>query len=128
MLKIFHYLLNLKYRYQLTPFYDILSMYPSYGGRGINPRDAKLAMGLKGTREMKYNIEQIFPRHFFATTKEVGFDRTEMEKILIEFDEQMESVITKVREQLPTNFPKHIADSILSGLHHKAARLKKGWD
>lgn len=51
-----------------------------------------------------------------------------MEKILIEFDEQMESVITKVREQLPTNFPKHIADSILSGLHHKAARLKKGWD
>lgn len=98
------------------------------GGRGINPIDTKLAMGLKGTREMKYNIEQIFPRHFFATAKEVGFDRTEMEKILIEFDEQMESVITKVREQLPTNFPKHIADSILSGLHHKAARLKKGWD
>lgn len=48
-----------------------------------------------------------------------------MEKILIEFDEQMESVITKVSEQLPTDFPEHIANSILSGLHQKAARLKK---
>lgn len=115
-------------RYQLTPFYDILSMYPSYGGRGINPRDAKLAMGLKGTKGMKYNIEQIFPRHFFSTAKAVGFDRAEMEKILIEFGEQMERVIKKVREQLPTDFPEHIADSILSGLHHKAARLNKGWD
>lgn len=104
----------------MTPFYDIQSMYPSYGDRGINPRDAKLAMGLKGTKGIKYNVEQIFPRHFFATAKAVGFDRTEMEKILIGFDEQMESVITKVREPLPTNFPEPIANSILSGLYHKA--------
>ncbi|MFB9998068.1 type II toxin-antitoxin system HipA family toxin [Providencia rustigianii] len=115
-------------RYRLTPFYDILSMYPSYGGRGIHPRDAKLAMGLKGKKGIKYEIEQIFPRHFFATAKAVGFARAEMEKILIEFDEKMDSVIKKVREQLPLDFPEHIANSILSGLHHKAERLKKGWD
>lgn len=118
-------------RYKLTPFYDILSVYPVFGGKGLNPREAKLAMSLKGTKGTKGNkdkIEQIFPRHFFATAKAVGFDRTEMERIFIEFDEQMESVITKVRDQLPADFPEHIANSILSGLQSKATRLKKGWD
>ncbi|WP_246876648.1 type II toxin-antitoxin system HipA family toxin [Aeromonas sp. Prich7-2] len=33
-------------RFRLTPFYDILSVYPVFGGRGLNRRDAKLAMGL----------------------------------------------------------------------------------
>lgn len=33
-------------RYRLTPYYDIISMYPALSGRGIDRRDAKLAMGL----------------------------------------------------------------------------------
>ncbi len=39
-------------RYRLTPFYDILSMYP--------------AMGLAGSKGKKYVIEHIFPRHFLG--------------------------------------------------------------
>ncbi|MCL1112967.1 hypothetical protein L2703_05070 [Shewanella basaltis] len=58
----------------MTPFYDILSLYPVLGGKGVNMRDAKLAMGLKATKGKAYRIAQIFPRHFIQTAKAVGFD------------------------------------------------------
>nr|WP_262987498.1 HipA domain-containing protein [Photorhabdus sp. HUG-39] len=114
--------------YRLTPFYDILSMYPVFGGRGLHPRDAKLAMGLTGTRGRKYNIEQIFPRHFFQTAKAAGFDKDSMARILTEYAETVDTVVMNVRGQLPIDFPVHISNSILGGLQARAKRLKIGWD
>ncbi|PPS64945.1 hypothetical protein CRX72_00835 [Pantoea sp. BRM17] len=46
-----------------------------FGGRGLNRRDARLAMGLTSSKGKKYAIEQIFPRHFFQTAKAVGFEQ-----------------------------------------------------
>ncbi|OSN09657.1 serine/threonine protein kinase [Lonsdalea britannica] len=113
--------------YRLTPYYDILSMYPAIGGRGIDRRDAKLAMGLTGSRGKKCAIEQIFPRHFFATAETVGFARESMESILTEFAQSMDAVIAKVRNQLPVGFPAPIRDAILDGMRAKASRLTSGW-
>ncbi len=110
--------------YRLTPFYDIISMYPVIGGKGLNIRDAKLAMGLKASKGKKYSIAQIFPRHFIQTAKAVGFDTDVMAAILIEIEDRVDEVIDKVRAQLPEGFPSHIRDSILDGLKSKALRLK----
>ncbi|MBA0184876.1 HipA domain-containing protein [Pectobacterium versatile] len=115
-------------RYRLTPFYDILSMYPAMGGRGIDRREAKLAMGLTGSRGKKYAIEQIFPRHFFQTAKAVGFARESMENILAEFAQTVDTVITAVRSQLPVDFPTHISEAILAGLQARSRRLMSGWE
>ena len=115
-------------RYRLTPFYDILSMYPVFGGRGPHPRDAKLAMGLTGSKGKKYKIEQIFPRHFFQTAKAVGFDQSAMAAILTDFASATEQVIARVREQLPVDFPAPIRDAILNGLYQRAQRLTTGWE
>ncbi|MBK0033059.1 type II toxin-antitoxin system HipA family toxin [Erwinia sp. S43] len=114
-------------RYRLTPYYDILSMYPGIGGRGIDRRDAKLAMGLTGSKGKKYAIEQIFPRHFFQTAQAVGFAKESMESILTEFAQSMDAVVTKVRNQLPAEFPAPIGDSILEGMQARAGRLVTGW-
>ncbi len=102
-------------------------IYPVFGGRGLHPRDAKLAMGLTGTRGRKYNIEQIFPRHFFQTAKAAGFDKDSMARILIEYAETVDTVVMNVRGQLPIDFPVHISNSILGGLQARAKRLKIGW-
>lgn len=115
-------------RYRLTPFYDILSMHPAMGGRGINRREAKLAMGLIGSKGKKYAIEQIFPRHFFQTAKAVGFAREAMESILAEFAQSMDAVVVKVRNQLPADFPASIRDAILEGMQARAKRLMTGWE
>ncbi|MBN3079172.1 type II toxin-antitoxin system HipA family toxin [Pectobacterium polaris] len=115
-------------RYRLTPFYDILSMYPAMGGRGIDRREAKLAMGLTGSRGKKYAIEQIFPRHFFQTAKVVGFARESMENILVEFAHTVETAMTTVGSQLPVDFPTHISEAILAGLQARSRRLMSGWE
>ncbi|WP_414165478.1 type II toxin-antitoxin system HipA family toxin [Superficieibacter sp. BNK-5] len=113
-------------RYRLTPYYDILSMYPAMGGRGIDRRDVKLAMGLTGSRGRKYAIEQIFPRHFFQTAEAVGFARESMENILSEFAQSIDAVVTKIKNQLPADFPAPIRDAILDGIQMKARRLTSG--
>ncbi|HFK2927092.1 TPA: type II toxin-antitoxin system HipA family toxin [Aeromonas hydrophila] len=115
-------------RFRLTPFYDILSVYPVFGGRGLNRRDAKLAMGLASSKGKKYAIEQIFPRHFFQTAKAVGFERSAMEEILTELANSVDDVIKRVTQQLPAGFPDAISSTILEGLQARSARLIKGWD
>ena len=110
-------------RFRLTPLYDILSLYPAFGGQGLHPRDAKLAMGLSATHGKKYAIEQIFPRHFYQTAKDVGFATSQMDQILGEFADQLEPVIARVRAQLPPDFPAEVADAILDGLAARARRL-----
>ncbi|MFS1161104.1 HipA domain-containing protein [Aeromonas salmonicida] len=110
-------------RFRLTPFYDILSMYPAFGGKGLHPRDAKLAMGLTATKGKKYAIEQIFPRHFYQTAKAVGFEQAQMAQILSEFIESTDRVIERVHQQLPAHFPAQVADTILNGLKARATRL-----
>ncbi|MGQ4868970.1 type II toxin-antitoxin system HipA family toxin [Aeromonas caviae] len=115
-------------RFRLTPFYDILSMYPAFGGRGLHPRDAKLAMGLTATKGKKYAIEQIFPRHFYQTAKAVGFERAAMEGIMTELAGTVDAVIERATLQLPASFPSTISNTILEGLKARSARLTMGWD
>lgn len=110
-------------RFRLTPLYDILSLYPAFGGPGLHPRDAKLAMGLSATRGKKYAIEQIFPRHFYQTAKAVGFAEAQMAQILDEFSQRIDEVVIQVRHQLPADFPTQITDAILDGLQARARRL-----
>lgn len=114
-------------RYRLTPYYDIFSMYPAIGGRGIDRKEAKLAIGLAGSRGKKYAIEQIFPRHFFQTAQAVGFARESMENILTEFAQSKDAVVEKVRSQLPADFPASICDAIIEGMQARARRLMTGW-
>ena len=110
-------------RYRLTPFYDILSLYPAIGLGGLHSKSAKLAMGLVGTKGKKYNVEQIFPRHFYQTAKAVGFEQDKMKQIFAEFAETIEIVIARVNMILPEGFPAHIRDPILNGLKSRARRL-----
>lgn len=110
-------------KYELTPLYDIISVYPVLGGTGLNIRDAKLAMGLTATKGKKYQIEQIFPRHFLATANRVGFSQQAMNELLEEFVEKTPMVIQRIQAQLPDDFPPHIQHSILNGLEHRVRRL-----
>ncbi|WP_022942831.1 HipA domain-containing protein [Psychromonas hadalis] len=71
-------------QFQLTPFYDVLSVFPVANKKGLNIRQVKLAMGLKATKGKKYHINKIYPRHFVETAKQVGFETDKMESILSE--------------------------------------------
>jgi len=115
-------------RYESTPLYDILSLYPAIGRKGLHIKDAKLAMGLTGSKGKKYGIAQIYPRHFVATAKSVGFAVEEMKQILNEIKDNVSNVLTSVSRQLPAEFPSSIRDAIFAGMQQRAERLHLVFD
>ncbi|MGR5556889.1 type II toxin-antitoxin system HipA family toxin [Vibrio fortis] len=98
--------------YRLTPFYDILSAYPLLGGKGLNIRKLKLAMGLKATKGKKYEISKILPRHFLDTAKAVNFNQDTMQEIIDEMKDALPKAMLQVSATLPKGFPEHIVSSI----------------
>lgn len=107
--------------YQLTPLYDIMSVYPV-----LNPnfpkQKMKLAMALTG-KTKNYRWTRIQARHFYSTAKKVGFPEDKVTEIMTDMKEKTESVIAKVTAELPDDFPAHIGQSIFDGLRQQATRL-----
>ncbi|EKL9828628.1 type II toxin-antitoxin system HipA family toxin [Vibrio alginolyticus] len=111
--------------YRLTPFYDIMSAFPTSSGRGINTRKLKLAMALKSTSSgNKWHLEKIYPRHFIATAETVGFCTIRMQEILEEFVDTFPGAIERVVNQLPNGFPAQIIDSIVSNSLRILGKIK----
>lgn len=98
--------------YRLTPFYDILSAYVVLGGKGLNIRKLKLAMGLKATKGKKYEINKIYAHHFLDTAKFVGFNQDKMQTILDNIQVDLPQAIERLKARLPEGFPDHIAEAI----------------
>ncbi|WP_354623049.1 type II toxin-antitoxin system HipA family toxin [Psychromonas sp. MME2] len=110
-------------QFQLTPFYDVLSVFPVVNKKGLNIRQVKLAMGLKATKGKKYHINKIYPRHFIETAKQVGFETVKMEGILSDIKASTEQIIIETQASLPVNFPKKISESIFSGMLKQLKKL-----
>ncbi len=110
-------------QFQLTPFYDVLSVFPVVNKKGVNIRQVKLAMGLKATKGKKYHINKIYPRHFIETAKQVGFETAKMESILNEIKAGTEQIIIETQAKLAMDFPKKISESIFSGMLKQLKKL-----
>lgn len=109
--------------YRLTPMYDIISAYPALGGTGLNIRDLKLAMSLQGKGGKKWNIYQIFKRHFLNTAKKAEFSPTKMNEIINNMCAKVDTVIEQVQNDLPENFPEKVSLPIFEGMRARKQRL-----
>jgi serine/threonine-protein kinase HipA len=103
----------------MTPLYDVISAYPIFKSKGIPPQKAKMAMALQG-KNKQYLWSKIQPRHFQSTAQHVGFSSEQAEYLLQEMVMKTTSVIREVEQQLSTDFPSHISDSIFEGLEKQA--------
>ena len=111
-------------RYQLTPLYDVISVWPIIG-RGAKKfpwQDAKLAMSVRG-RNKHYLLKDIQRRHFNQAAIRCGFGES-AEPLIIEILSATPAVIASVQQKLPKGFPQHVLDSILHGLVESARRLE----
>ncbi|GAD31411.1 serine/threonine-protein kinase HipA [Photobacterium leiognathi lrivu.4.1] len=120
--KNFSLFLEPESRYSMTPLYDIISAYPLMESNSIPKQKAKMAMALTGTKKY-YKWQTIQPRHFLSTAKAVGFSTQRANELMSEMKSQAPSVIEKVRQQLPNDFPTEISESIFNGVLKQAGRL-----
>jgi serine/threonine-protein kinase HipA len=110
--------------YSLTPLYDVISAYPVMGGGSaqIAPQKARLAMGVRGERNIHYRLSEIQRRHWQNVAKRSGIG-TEANTIIDELIARTPNVITMVQQMLPRGFPARVAEPILNGLKAAAGRL-----
>ncbi|MGD6735455.1 type II toxin-antitoxin system HipA family toxin [Photobacterium leiognathi subsp. mandapamensis] len=120
--KNFSLFLEPESRYSMAPLYDIISAYPLMDSNSIPKQKAKMAMALTGTKKY-YKWQTIQPRHFLSTAKAVGFSTQRANELMSEMKNQAPSVIEKVRQQLPNDFPTEISESIFDGVLKQAGRL-----
>ena len=109
-------------RFQLTPIYDVISTYPLILKRELELKKISMAMALNG-KNKHYKWFEIMPRHWFDESKKVDFPATEMQSIIGETIDNVESVVNNVSNRLPENFPRAISEPIFQGLSDAARRF-----
>ena len=112
--------------YEMTPIYDVLSIFPILGPKQdqIARRKAKLAMAVRGGTNY-YELDRVMKRHFITHAVSVGISREEAIKIIDKIVESTHGVVKQVYGLLPEGFNKSLADSILQGMNKQVIKLKK---
>jgi serine/threonine-protein kinase HipA len=110
-------------RFQLTPLYDVLSLWPimGEGSNRISWHNARLAMSVRG-KSKHYLLKSIQRRHFNAMAAQCGVGET-AEPLIEDVLAATPAVIASVQKDLPRGFPQCVLDAILQGLATSAERL-----
>jgi len=102
-------------RFRLTPLYDIMSAHPLMAQKQHQPQKIKMAMALLG-KNRHYHWRTMQPRHFISTAKHVGFHSGTARRLFNNMIDRVDTVIDKVRKELPPDFPDEIVTPIFSGM------------
>jgi serine/threonine-protein kinase HipA len=100
-------------RFQLTPFYDVLSAQPSLDSRQIERKQMKLAMSVGDSRH--YRVDEIRGRHFVQTAMRAGLSKKFASETLDEVFTSAKAAFDAVVAKLPADFPIKLHASIEAG-------------
>jgi serine/threonine-protein kinase HipA len=109
--------------FQLTPLYDVLSMWPimGNGANQLSPRRAKLSMALR-SKNTHYHLHEIRTRHWQVLAAQTGvpgaFER------MVELVHAVPSALDKVEAELPEDFPAKVWKPVRVGMTAHATRFK----
>ena len=108
-------------RFQLTPFYDVLSAQPSLDSRQIERKQMKLAMSVGDSRH--YRVDEIRGRHFVQTAMRAGLSRRFAEETLETVAATTKTAFDLVEAKLPAGFPRKMHTSIKAGVLQRLKQM-----
>jgi len=109
-------------RCRLTPIYDVLSTHPIVASGQLHPHRLKMAMAVTG-KNRHHGWDQIRGRHWLTTADAARFPRRQARAILERFADEGEAALQRVQDELPEDFPPHVADPIFAGVRATIARI-----
>jgi len=109
-------------RFQLTPFYDVLSAQPAFDAKRIPNRNYKLAMSLGANPH--YRILDLHGRHFVETARAAGLGPTLIRKVLEEVRAAAPHAAEAARRCMPANFAAPVHESIAAAIDARLPRLE----
>jgi serine/threonine-protein kinase HipA len=108
--------------YEMTPLYDVLSMWPYVGkGRGqLHQRDVRLAMAVR-SKNPHYRMFTIQARHWHQLAIKNG--GPDIWDAMVGLVERVVPALDTVEAQLPDGFPGRIWDPISEGMRGQAQKF-----
>lgn len=74
--------------FQLTPVYDVMTVFPALAARHIEPKQAKLAMSVGDKNH--YRLGEIYRRHWEQTAKKAGFSPNALKNLIRDLVDKVE--------------------------------------
>ncbi len=109
-------------RFELTPFYDVLTAQPAFDAKHIPHKHFTVAMSAGANPH--YKILDIHGRHFVETAKAAGLGPTPIRRVLDEVLEAAPSAADKALAKMPADFPQAIHASVASAIKTRLPRLE----
>ena len=113
-------------RFQLTPFYDVLSAQPAFDAKRIPHNKYTVAMSVGESRH--YRILRIRGRHYVQTAKEAGVGPTIIRKVLEDIARDARTAPDQALSLMPTDFHEDIHTSIVTAIHQRLPFLEAAFD
>ncbi|MBB6425768.1 type II toxin-antitoxin system HipA family toxin [Sphingopyxis sp. JAI128] len=107
--------------FQLTPFYDVLSVQTAVDRGQLGQKSFRLAMSAGNSRH--YRMSEILGRHFVQTAKAAGLGPTAVRQVLVEIGEKATAAADVARRAMPDDFTDDIHDSIRNAIAARMPRL-----
>lgn len=109
-------------RFTLTPFYDVMTVQPSFDEGQIARKDFKLAMRVGNSRH--YKLGDIVARHFMETGVQAGLSRDAIADIFEDIRSNADKAITSTFAALPKEFPAALTDSLAAAITDRLRLLE----
>jgi len=111
--------------YELTPLYDVLSVWPYAGGRAgqLHERQIRLAMALR-SKNAHYDIYGIHARHWRGLAQKNG--GSVVWEAMVNLVQRVDGALDVVESALPQGFPERIWLPIADGMRRQASKFLAG--
>jgi serine/threonine-protein kinase HipA len=109
-------------RFELTPFYDVLSMQPAFDAKRIPHNRYSLAMSVGASRH--YRILDVHGRHFVETAREAGLGPTIIRQVLDEVFRDAVPAAERALGLMPDDFHADIHTSVVGAMTGRLRQLE----
>lgn len=113
-------------RFELAPFYDVLTAQPAFLAKQIRHKDFRLAMSL-GTSP-HYRILDVHGRHFVESGKAAGLGPTLMRQVFDEVRATADSAPDRALATMPTDFHPEVHEAVRGTLPRRLAMLETAFE
>jgi serine/threonine-protein kinase HipA len=113
--------------YEMTPLYDVLSMWPIIGNGPdlVSPHKARLALALRG-KSAHYKLQSIQTRHWRALASQSGVaDAFDAMRMLVD---NAPAALQRTEQELPPDFPEQLWHTVKDGVLAQCQRFEAGLD
>ncbi len=109
-------------RFELTPFYDVLSAQPAFDAKRIPHNKYTLAMSVGANRH--YKILDVHGRHFVETAKEAGLGQAIIRQVLDEIRRDALPAAERALGRMPADFHVDIHTSVVNAMTGRLRQLE----